>query len=226
MACPKCGTESKPGAQFCGSCGLVGGPAELVEFSELLEMFRSEDLAFALRALGQAAGRDKEARKGTLHLYFQNHEKGRRAGAEEVLNAFENEHLTRVKEGLGITTMSDKADVIRGLLAMVSDVSEADAAPAVPGPDASGARVQASAGDAGSGAPRESIDDVRARQARAAAQMQGEGYQPTQWPMNTKAVPVGMSFQEAVSACFSKYAGYSGRARRAEYWWGCCSRPS
>ncbi|MBS0559572.1 MAG: DUF805 domain-containing protein [Proteobacteria bacterium] len=28
-----------------------------------------------------------------------------------------------------------------------------------------------------------------------------------------------MGFVEAVSACFSKYATFSGRARRSEYWW-------
>jgi len=28
-----------------------------------------------------------------------------------------------------------------------------------------------------------------------------------------------MSFFEAVAACFSKYANFSGRASRAEYWW-------
>jgi len=28
-----------------------------------------------------------------------------------------------------------------------------------------------------------------------------------------------MSFFEAVSACFSKYATFSGRASRAEFWW-------
>ena len=28
-----------------------------------------------------------------------------------------------------------------------------------------------------------------------------------------------MEFTEAVSVCFSKYADFSGRARRAEYWW-------
>jgi uncharacterized membrane protein YhaH (DUF805 family) len=28
-----------------------------------------------------------------------------------------------------------------------------------------------------------------------------------------------MSFGEALSTCFSKYATFSGRARRAEYWW-------
>lgn len=28
-----------------------------------------------------------------------------------------------------------------------------------------------------------------------------------------------MGFGEAVSTCLSKYAGFSGRARRSEYWW-------
>ena len=28
-----------------------------------------------------------------------------------------------------------------------------------------------------------------------------------------------MTFQEAVKVCFSKYADFSGRASRAEYWW-------
>ena len=28
-----------------------------------------------------------------------------------------------------------------------------------------------------------------------------------------------MSFVDAVRTCFSKYADFSGRARRAEYWW-------
>lgn len=28
-----------------------------------------------------------------------------------------------------------------------------------------------------------------------------------------------MNMMQAVSACFSKYATFSGRARRAEYWW-------
>ena len=28
-----------------------------------------------------------------------------------------------------------------------------------------------------------------------------------------------MSFKEAVSTCFSKYATFTGRARRSEYWW-------
>ncbi len=28
-----------------------------------------------------------------------------------------------------------------------------------------------------------------------------------------------MSFGQAVSTCFSKYVGFSGRARRSEYWW-------
>ncbi len=33
-----------------------------------------------------------------------------------------------------------------------------------------------------------------------------------------KATPM-MSFVEAVKTCFSKYATFSGRARRSEYWW-------
>lgn len=28
-----------------------------------------------------------------------------------------------------------------------------------------------------------------------------------------------MSFAEAVQSCFKKYVGFSGRARRSEYWW-------
>lgn len=28
-----------------------------------------------------------------------------------------------------------------------------------------------------------------------------------------------MTFQESIRACFSKYADFSGRADRAEYWW-------
>jgi uncharacterized membrane protein YhaH (DUF805 family) len=28
-----------------------------------------------------------------------------------------------------------------------------------------------------------------------------------------------MSFQDAIRACFSKYAEFSGRARRSEFWW-------
>lgn len=28
-----------------------------------------------------------------------------------------------------------------------------------------------------------------------------------------------MSFQEAIATCFRKYADFSGRARRSEYWW-------
>jgi uncharacterized membrane protein YhaH (DUF805 family) len=28
-----------------------------------------------------------------------------------------------------------------------------------------------------------------------------------------------MTFQDAVKVCFSKYADFSGRASRAEYWW-------
>jgi uncharacterized membrane protein YhaH (DUF805 family) len=28
-----------------------------------------------------------------------------------------------------------------------------------------------------------------------------------------------MSFQEAIRVCFSKYADFSGRATRSEYWW-------
>lgn len=28
-----------------------------------------------------------------------------------------------------------------------------------------------------------------------------------------------MSFQEAVKTCFAKYADFTGRASRAEYWW-------
>lgn len=28
-----------------------------------------------------------------------------------------------------------------------------------------------------------------------------------------------MSFQEAIKACFAKYADFTGRASRAEYWW-------
>ena len=28
-----------------------------------------------------------------------------------------------------------------------------------------------------------------------------------------------MTFQEAVVSCLSKYADFSGRARRSEYWW-------
>ena len=28
-----------------------------------------------------------------------------------------------------------------------------------------------------------------------------------------------MGFVEAISACFSKYATFTGRARRSEYWW-------
>ena len=30
-----------------------------------------------------------------------------------------------------------------------------------------------------------------------------------------------MTFSQAVASCFSKYATFSGRARRAEYWWWC-----
>jgi uncharacterized membrane protein YhaH (DUF805 family) len=30
---------------------------------------------------------------------------------------------------------------------------------------------------------------------------------------------VRMTFQESIRECFSKYADFSGRARRSEYWW-------
>ena len=32
-------------------------------------------------------------------------------------------------------------------------------------------------------------------------------------------VKPSLSFGQAVSACFSKYATFTGRARRSEYWW-------
>lgn len=35
---------------------------------------------------------------------------------------------------------------------------------------------------------------------------------------NVKATPM-MGFVEAVKTCFSKYATFSGRARRSEFWW-------
>ena len=35
---------------------------------------------------------------------------------------------------------------------------------------------------------------------------------------NVKALPM-MSFGEAIKTCFQKYAKFSGRARRSEFWW-------
>ena len=35
---------------------------------------------------------------------------------------------------------------------------------------------------------------------------------------NVIATPM-MSFGEAIKTCFKKYATFSGRARRSEYWW-------
>lgn len=37
---------------------------------------------------------------------------------------------------------------------------------------------------------------------------------------NTIALPK-LSFGEAIKTCFKKYATFSGRARRSEYWWFC-----
>lgn len=43
------------------------------------------------------------------------------------------------------------------------------------------------------------------------AELESEGLQPTK--------PIPMTFVESIQTCFSKYADFSGRASRSEYWW-------
>lgn len=43
------------------------------------------------------------------------------------------------------------------------------------------------------------------------AGLESEGLQPTK--------PIPMTFVESIQTCFSKYADFSGRASRSEYWW-------
>lgn len=42
-------------------------------------------------------------------------------------------------------------------------------------------------------------------------ELESEGLQPTK--------PIPMTFVESIQTCFSKYADFSGRASRSEYWW-------
>lgn len=43
------------------------------------------------------------------------------------------------------------------------------------------------------------------------AELESERLQPTK--------PIPMTFVESIQTCFSKYADFSGRASRSEYWW-------
>lgn len=45
--------------------------------------------------------------------------------------------------------------------------------------------------------------------------------QPAQWPQYGQPIPEApaMDFGTAIKTCFNKYATFSGRATRAEYWW-------
>jgi uncharacterized membrane protein YhaH (DUF805 family) len=50
---------------------------------------------------------------------------------------------------------------------------------------------------------------------------QSQQFQQPQMPPQPQFVPEApaMSFGDAIKTCFNKYADFSGRATRAEYWW-------
>jgi uncharacterized membrane protein YhaH (DUF805 family) len=67
--------------------------------------------------------------------------------------------------------------------------------------------------------PPQSQQSQQSQQTQQAQQSQQ--FQQPQMPPQPQFVPEApaMSFGDAIKTCFNKYADFSGRATRAEYWW-------